>query len=835
MSSEPGVFAFGFGDADGHASMRDLLGGKGANLAELSRLGAPVPPGMTLCTDAERVRREDVEAALARIERGLGLRFGDPERPLLLSVRSGARVSMPGMMETVLDIGLNDQTVLGLGESRFAWDAYRRLVSMYGAVVLGLDAEDFERPLASARREERVERDAELSAAALRRVTEASLALCGDAFPQDPRAQLWGAVDAVYASWWGDRAVAYRRLEDIPDAWGTAVTIQAMVYGNRGDDSGSGVAFTRDPATGAPGLYGEFLPNAQGEDVVAGVRTPMKVEPEMARLFPEAAADLERWAHTIEAHFGDMQDLEFTIDRGRLWILQTRTGKRTAQAALRVATDLVGEGQIDRGEALMRVPARRLEELLHPRFTATDRPVIAHGLPASPGAGVGRVVTDADSAVRLASQGEAVVLVRRDTSADDIRGLAASRGALTARGGQTSHAAVVARGMGRPCVVGCEALRIEGDACIFESGGERCVVRAGEYLSIDGATGEVMRGRQPTAPGEPGVAFQTLLRWADEVRRLGVRANADTPADATLARSLGAAGVGLCRTEHMFFEPEALPIVRRVVGAEDDAERDAALAALHPLQRRDFEGILRAMAPLPVVVRLLDPPLHEFLPASSERQETNPMLGHRGCRLGISHPAIYDSQVRALMEAAVAVGRDGVEPRVGIMVPFVAFSSEFGFLRKRIEGICAEVAPGLAYEIGTMIELPAAALGARDLAAHADFFSFGTNDLTQTTLGFSRDDATEVLAAYERLGLLERDPFVGLHPRVRQLVRMATEGGRSVRGDLEVGLCGEQGGDPASVAFCDAIGLDYVSVSPYRVPAARLAAAQAALKRGAPP
>ena len=863
------VYRFGQGYADGDASMRDLLGGKGANLAELARLGAPVPPGFTLTAAAGLARskhgddaslHEAVDAALRWVESVTDSRFGDPERPLLLSVRSGARVSMPGMMETVLDLGLNDQVVHGLarryGDARFAWDAYRRLVSMYGDVVLGVDGEVFEGILSAARGQAGVESDDALTADQLEDVTRAGIdairALGATVFPQDPRAQLWGAIDAVFGSWSGARAVAYRRLEGIPDDWGTAVNVQAMVFGNLGHGSASGVAFTRDPSTGEPGLYGEFLPNAQGEDVVAGVRTPLDVHREMEARLPEPAGALRRWAEAIEAHYGDMQDLEFTIERGRLWILQTRTGKRTAAAAVRVATDLVAEGRIEPCTALRRVDPARLEELMHPRFAAgAARVVLARGLPASPGAAVGRVVFDAEEAVVQARAGRSVLLVRRDTSPEDISGLAAARGVLTARGGQTSHAAVVARGMGRPCVVGCDQLTIRDGACVFDGPSGRVVVPAGAYLSIDGATGEVLRGRQPTEPGEPGPELDQLLSWADDVRRLGVRANADTPGDAALARRLGAGGVGLCRTEHMFFGPDRLPIMRRLVLAEDDETRAAALADLRPAQRADFEGIFRAMAPLPVVVRLLDPPLHEFLPrtdadsaelaevlgvdpsvvrARAEAlREVNPMLGHRGCRLGISHPAIYEHQVGAVMEAAAAVRADGLHVRPGIMVPLVAVPSELAWLRARIDAVCAEVAPGVPYDVGTMVELPAAALGAEALAAHAAFFSFGTNDLTQTTLGLSRDDATDLLATYRARGILPVDPFVTISPPVRELVCLAVERGRMGRPDIELGLCGEHGGDPESVRFCHEVGLDYVSCSPYRIPAARLAAARAAL------
>ena len=862
------VYRFGGGTADGDDSMRTLLGGKGAGLASLARLGAPVPPGFTLTTEVGLARSRGVDprleaeldAALAWVEEVSGARFGDPARPLLLSVRSGARVSMPGMMETVLDLGLNEAVVEGLartrGDARFAWDAYRRLVSMYGEVVLGVDGEVFEQRLAEARTRAGVERDAELTAAQLEAVARAgvdAIARFGtSAFPADPRDQLRGAIDAVYDSWDGDRAVAYRQLERIPDGWGTAVNVQAMVYGNLGDDSGSGVAFTRNPSTGEPGLYGEFLVNAQGEDVVAGVRTPLPVRPDMEASFPRAAAELTRWAETIERHFGDMQDLEFTIERGALWILQTRTGKRTAAAEVRIATELVAEGLIDRETALRRVDPSRLEQLLHARFVAGgDRVVLATGLPASPGAAVGRVTFDAEEAVRRARAGQHVVLVRRDTSAEDIRGLAACRGVLTARGGQTSHAAVVARGMGRPCVVGCDALTISGRACVFDGPSGRVVVQAGAYLSIDGATGEVFQGRQPTEPGVEGPELERLLGWADAVRRLEVHVNADTAADAALARRLGAEGVGLCRTEHMFFAQERLPIVRRLVLAADDEARGAALAELLPAQRVDFEDIFRAMAPLPVVIRLLDPPLHEFLPRTEadiarvaaalsvspaevraraeSLGEANPMLGNRGCRLGIGHPAIYDHQVRAALEAAAAVRADGLEVRLGIMVPLVAVPAELAWLRARIDTLAAEVAPGVPYRVGTMVELPAAALAARALAADAQFFSFGTNDLTQTTLGLSRDDAGEVLTTYRRLGILPADPFVTLAPAVRELVALAVDRGRKGRADLELGLCGEHGGDPDSVRFCHEAGLDYVSCSPFRVPAARLAAARAAL------
>ncbi len=878
--SERAVWMFGGGRADGGKDDGELLGNKGAHLAEMSRLGLPVPPGFTITTAAcrhfiESASRfwdeaaDEIAAGVAHLEAATGRRFGDPRDPLLLSVRSGARASMPGMMDTVLDLGLNDETVEGLarqsGDDRFAWDSYRRFVQLYGAVVLGVDRELFEARLEARKKARGVQDDTGLDAGDLRALVSDYEALVaertGAPFPQAPEAQLRGAVEAVFGSWMGDRAVRYRRLNGIPDDWGTAVNVQAMVFGNLGADSGSGVAFTRDPATGAPDLVGEFLPNAQGEDVVAGIRTPRPLTcaaatrvsaAPMEESHPEAFRALAGHLRALESHYGDMQDVEFTVERGRLWILQTRTGKRTARAALRIAVDLVREGRIDERTALRRVEPKALETLLHPAFDPeAPREVVARGLAASPGAAVGRVVFTADDAEAWAERGEAVVLARPDTSPEDIHGMQAARGILTARGGLTSHAAVVARGMGRCCVAGAGELRIDPRARVITlpDGG---VVREGDWLSLDGGTGEVVLGRLPTVAPEATPELEALLRWADDVRRLRVKANADTPRDAETARRLGAEGIGLCRTEHMFFDAERLPAMQQMIVADDEDGRRRALAKLLPFQRDDFAALLRAMDGLPVTIRLLDPPLHEFLPKSDEEiaevaalagvtedrvrrrtaalHEANPMLGHRGCRLGISYPEIYEMQVQAILEATREVAATGGDPRPQIMIPLVGFASELAVLRAHIDALIAAADLPLAIPVGTMIELPRAALMADEIARHADFFSFGTNDLTQTALGISRDDAAGFLADYARRGVLDFDPFRTLdQDGVGRLVAIGAERGRATKPDLDIGICGEHGGDPASIAFCHRAGLDSVSCSPFRVPIARLAAARAAI------
>ncbi|MEY2883719.1 MAG: hypothetical protein RL490_1443 [Pseudomonadota bacterium] len=885
------VFRFGGGSADGDATQRNLLGGKGANLAEMAGIGLPVPPGLTIATsvcaafyDAGGKLPETVKAetltALAHVETIVGKRFGDAADPLLVSVRSGARVSMPGMMDTVLNLGLNDATVAGLaaasGNPRFAWDSYRRFIQMYGDVVLGLDHYLFEDALEITKEDRGVTLDTDLTAEDLQGLVGRYKAIVaqtwGDAFPQDPHEQLWGAIGAVFGSWRSDRARTYRRLNDIPESWGTAVTVQAMVFGNRGDTSATGVAFTRDPATGERVTYGEYLINAQGEDVVAGIRTPQyltKAAREragakplaMEEAMPVVFGELADVFALLERHYRDMQDIEFTVEDGRLWMLQTRSGKRTAKAALKIAVDMVAEGLITEAEAVLRVEAGALDQLLHPTLDPkAPRDVITRGLPASPGAASGAVVFDSDVAEARAKLGESVILVRTETSPEDIHGMHAAKGILTARGGMTSHAAVVARGMGRPCVSGAGGISIDLHGRMMTVG--RRVIHEGEAITLDGTSGEVMLGEVATVEPELAGDFGKLMEWADRHRRLKVRTNAETPADCRTARGFGAEGIGLCRTEHMFFEPSRITSVRRMILAEDGKGRAAALAELLPEQRADFEGIFRVMAGLPVTIRLLDPPLHEFLPHDeegyldvaeatglsvalvrrriSELHEFNPMLGHRGCRLGITYPEIYAMQARAIFEAAVAVakendvsGGEAVVPEV--MVPLVATARELEITKAVIDAeardVFAEQGRTLDYLVGTMIELPRAALRAGDIAAHAEFFSFGTNDLTQTALGISRDDAARFLGVYVDQGIYPRDPFVGIdEDGVGELVQIAVDRGQAARPDIKLGICGEHGGDPASIAFCEKLGLDYVSCSPYRVPIARLAAAQAALR-----
>jgi pyruvate,orthophosphate dikinase len=878
------VYSFGDGQAEGRADMKNLLGGKGANLAEMSNLGLPVPPGFTITTEVctyyyknnrtyPADLRDQVAAALARVERIIGARFGDAENPLLVSVRSGARASMPGMMDTVLNLGLNDVTVDGLvkrsGDARFAYDSYRRFIQMYGHVVLGVDHHHFEDILDHAKRDRGITLDTDMTAEDWQAVIEGYEEVVeqetGHPFPQEVQQQLWGAIGAVFGSWMNPRAITYRRLHDIPAEWGTAVNIQAMVFGNMGTDCATGVAFTRNPSTGENAFYGEYLVNAQGEDVVAGIRTPQHLTiagkqankstlPAMEEVMPEVFRQLDDVRLTLERHYRDMQDIEFTVQQSKLYMLQTRTGKRTAAAALKIAVDLCTEGLIDKAEAVRRIDPASLDQLLHPTLDPkAPRTVIARGLPASPGAASGRIVFSANEAE--AQLGEAVILCRIETSPEDIHGMHAARGILTTRGGMTSHAAVVARGMGRACVAGAGEVRIDYKAQTLSV--RHVAVKAGDVITIDGSTGEVMLGEVPTIQPELSGDFAILMAWADELRRMTVRTNAETPLDARTARKFGAEGIGLCRTEHMFFEAGRIVAMREMILAETEQERRAALAKIEPMQRQDFVELFTIMTGLPVTIRLLDPPLHEFLPHSEaemaeiakavgtdplrvrhhamQLHETNPMLGHRGCRLSISFPEIYEMQARAILEAAVQVAQESGETVVPeIMIPLVGIWKELDILKAVIDRVADEVMKKhgvqLDYMVGTMIELPRAALRAGDIAQTAEFFSFGTNDLTQTTFGISRDDAGSFLPDYQRAGILEHDPFVTLDTEgVGELVRIAAERGRAVRPDLKLGICGEHGGDPASVLFCETVGLDYVSCSPYRVPIARLAAAQAAL------
>ena len=881
-----GVHFFGAGRADGRASMRDLLGGKGANLAEMTRLGVPVPAGFTISTEvcAEFYRRgrrlpraikDEVREKLARIEKAMGGSFGDRNRPLLVSVRSGARVSMPGMMDSVLNLGLNDATVEGLaeesGDRRFAYDSYRRFIQMYADVVLGVDRDRFEDALAGEKRRHAVTQDTELSADALARLVlefkEIVRRATGRESPEKPLDQLWGAIGAVFESWETPRARTYRKLNAIPQEWGTAVTVQAMVFGNLGDDSATGVAFTRDPSTGERRFFGEFLPKAQGEDVVAGTRTPHSITrrerkpgapPSLQEALPQSYRELARVGELLERHYRDMQDLEFTIQRGKLWMLQTRNGKRTARAAVKIAVDMEREGLIDRHTALERVDPEQLDQLLHPMLDASAAPPpIAAGLPASPGAASGRIVFTADDAEQASELGEAVILVRRETSPEDIHGMNAAQGILTALGGMTSHAAVVARGMGKCCVSGCSELSIDVERGVALLAGVELVDT--DVLTLDGSTGNIFKGEVPTVEPELSREFQRLMRWADQTRRLRVRTNADTPADAELAVRFGAEGIGLCRTEHMFFQAERILAVRRMIIAETVEERAAALEQILPMQRDDFFGIFRAMAGRPVTVRLLDPPLHEFLPHTGDEMATlaeeleipelelrrkveglrefNPMLGHRGARLAITYPEIYEMQTRAIIEAACSCADEGIRTRPEIMLPLISGARELATLRELVErtasSVLKERGRRLAYSVGTMIEVPRAALVAGRIALHADFFSFGTNDLTQMTLALSRDDAGRFLPAYVESALMPHDPFVTLDiDGVGALMKLAIRAGRRARPDLKLGICGEHAGEPRTIAFCESIGLDYVSCSPFRVPIARLAAARAALGLG---
>jgi pyruvate,orthophosphate dikinase len=848
------VYAF----AEGSSEMRDVLGGKGAELAEMTSIGLPVPDGFTVTTEACRAYLdaggtwpdgldEQVSKHLAALEERCGKRLGDPDDPLLVSVRSGSPVSMPGMMDTILNLGLNPRSTRGLanasGSPRFAADSHRRFVQMYANVVLGVPSDVFEEALTRAKRARGVTSDVDLDAAALEELIQEFLRISrghtGRDFPEDPREQLDGAITAVFASWNTPRARTYRRHEGISDSLGTAVNIQQMVYGNLGDDSATGVVFTRNPSTGERELFGEFLVNAQGEDVVAGIRTPRPIR-ELKAETGAAYGEMEAAMATLETHYRDLQDVEFTIERGRLYILQTRAGKRTAQAAVRVARELVTEGVIERDEAVQRIDARQLDQLMHPAIDpAADYEVLAKGLNASPGAAVGRAVFDADTAEARGRAGEPVILVRWETTPDDIHGLIQAQGVLTAHGGMTSHAAVVARGMGKPCVCGVESLRIDAPARQFAVNGT--TVSEGDEISIDGSRGLVIHGAVPLVPPQMTDDFAAVTAWADDARRLGVRANADTPEDAHRAREFGAQGIGLCRTEHMFFGEERLPVMREMILARDETGRRAALDKLLPFQQSDFEGILEAMDGQPVTIRLLDPPLHEFLPdlddvdESDERlrtrikalREVNPMLGTRGCRLGILHPEIYEMQVRAIVRAALAVQGSTAE----IMHPLVAFATELRRLRALTEAVIEQEGGGkLGILIGTMIEVPRAALLADRIAPHADFMSFGTNDLTQTTLAFSRDDAEgKFLTRYLEDDVLSRNPFETLDDGVRALIERTVEGARDVKPGIKLGICGEHGGDPASVEFCNSVGLDYVSCSPFRVPTARLAAAQAEL------
>jgi pyruvate, orthophosphate dikinase len=840
---------------------RALLGGKGIGLAEMTQLGVPVPAGFTITTDACRAYMaaggelpeglgDEVDEHLAKLEEKTGKRFGDPQDPLLVSVRSGAAVSMPGMMDTILNLGLNDEAVRGLaertGNARFANDSYRRLIQMYGEVVDGIDGHLFEDALSKLKSDRGVSQDVDLSAEDLAELVETYKATyereTGTPFPQDARDQLTRAVRAVFESWENPRAQVYRRAHHIPDDLGTAVNVVQMVFGNKGEQSGTGVSFTRDPSTGEAGLYGEFLADAQGEDVVAGIRTPEPVS-EMQKVLPDAFEQLTETMRRLEEHYRDVQDIEFTVEDGRLYLLQTRSAKRTAAAALKAAVDMVEEGLISREDAVVRIDAGQLDQLLHPMIDpSANVEVIAQGLNASPGAASGKIVFDADTAAERGSNGDDVILVRWETTPDDIHGMIAAKGILTAHGGMTSHAAVVARGMGKPCVAGCEALTVDVKAKRASLNGHD--LGEGDLLTIDGGTGRVILGAVPLVPPQINEDFETILGWADDMRRLKVRANADTPEDAAKAREFGAQGIGLCRTEHMFMADDRLPVVREMIMASGEEERRRALEQLLPHQQKDFEGIFEAMAGLPVTIRLLDPPLHEFLPpldeATDERmrerirtlQEANPMLGTRGCRLGLMWPEIYEMQVRAIVRAAVAVEeRTGNAPLVEIMHPLVGFGEELHRLRA-ITIATATEEKEIEYLVGTMIELPRACIRADEIAEHADFFSFGTNDLTQTALGFSRDDAEgKFLTRYLEDGVLERNPFETLDQGgVGDLMRIAVERGRSVKGDMKMGICGEHGGEPESVAFCHRLGLDYVSCSPYRVPLARLAAAQAALK-----
>jgi pyruvate,orthophosphate dikinase len=881
VSDSKYVYLFADGKAEGHGTQKELLGGKGAGLAEMTNLGIPVPAGFTITTEVctyyyDHDKQyppelwDQVLEAMRKVEASMGHRFGDAADPLLLSVRSGARVSMPGMMDTVLNLGLNDETVQGLiakaGNERFAWDAYRRFVTMFGDVVLGVPHHDFEKILDKKKQDVGAVLDTDLTADDLRSLIapykELVQKVTGNPFPDDPMDQLRAGINAVFDSWNVPRAITYRKLHGIPGDWGTAVNVMSMVFGNRGETSGTGVAFTRDPSTGERRFFGEYLVNAQGEDVVAGIRTPQPIadlESQMAAIYGELVSIYQR----LEDHYKDMQDIEFTVEEGKLYMLQTRTGKRTAQAAVRIACEMVDEGMIDAATAVQRVAPEQLDQLLHPRIdTSQAIEVLAKGLPASPGAAVGEVVFTAEHAIEEAAKGRAVILVRAETSPDDVGGMHAAQGILTARGGMTSHAAVVARGMGKCCVAGCSAITVDAEARQFTVGDR--VIQEFDTISLNGSTGEVIAGAAQLIVPELSGDFEKLMTWADEFRTLKVRTNADTPEDARNAVSFGAEGIGLCRTEHMFFGEERLPVVQEMILAEDEAARRVALAKLLPFQRDDFVGLFRAMGSRPVTIRLLDPPLHEFLPSReglieeiavlratngdaavladkeallakvNRLHEINPMLGHRGCRLGISFPEIYEMQAEAICAAAAILRKEGAEITPEIMIPLVGTTAEFGFLKERVAAIAEQVMEreGVRYEylIGTMIEIPRAALTADKIAQQAQFFSCGTNDLTQMTFGYSRDDAGIFLPEYVDKKILPEDPFQVLDREgVGQLIQMAVERGRATRPNLKVGICGEHGGEPSSIAFCHQVGLDYVSCSPFRVPIARLAAAHAAL------
>ncbi|MCD6072559.1 MAG: pyruvate, phosphate dikinase [Microvirga sp.] len=880
------VYTFGDGRAEGQAGMKNLLGGKGANLAEMSNLGLPVPPGFTITTEVctyyydhgrayPQELKSQVEKALDYVGKLTGRTFGDAENPLLVSVRSGARASMPGMMDTVLNLGLNDVTVealaKGAGDERFAYDSYRRFITMYSNVVLDIEHHHFEEILDEFKDRKGYTLDTDMTAQDWKAILPRYKALVekelGKPFPQEPQEQLWGAIGAVFGSWMNNRAIKYRELHAIPASWGTAVNVQAMVFGNMGETSATGVAFTRNPSTGESELYGEFLINAQGEDVVAGIRTPQDItekarvasgsdKPSMERAMPDAYNELVRIYGILEKHYRDMQDMEFTVETGKLWMLQTRNGKRTAKAALRIAVELASEGLITQEEAVTRVEPAALDQLLHPTIDPkAERKILATGLPASPGAASGAIVFNSDDAEAAKKAGHKVILVRVETSPEDIHGMHAAEGILTTRGGMTSHAAVVARGMGKPCVSGAGQIRVDYAAQTLTVAGQ--VLKKGEILTIDGSNGQVLLGQVKMLEPELSGEFATLMGWADKVRRMKVRANAETPLDAKTARSFGAEGIGLCRTEHMFFEGDRIVAVREMILSDDEAGRRAALSKLLPMQRKDFAELFSIMSGLPVTIRLLDPPLHEFLPHSEEEMqevaksmnapidklrhrarelhEFNPMLGFRGCRLAVAYPEIAEMQARAIFEAAVEAGKTTGQPVVPeIMVPLVMTKPELDLVKERIvamaEAVKAESGVAIEYQVGTMIELPRAALRAGEIAESAEFFSFGTNDLTQTTLGISRDDAASFLGPYTQKGLLPADPFVTIDQEgVGELVRIAVERGKKTRPDIKLGICGEHGGDPASIHFCEATGLDYVSCSPYRVPIARLAAAQAAL------
>ncbi len=875
------VYGFGGATSEGRGDMKNLLGGKGANLAEMSSIGLPVPPGFTITTEVcthyyqsaqsfPPELKDQVTKALADIEKATGMRFGDAQNPLLLSVRSGARVSMPGMMDTVLNLGLNDETAEGLsrksGDPRFAYDSYRRFIMMYGDVVMGLAHHDFEDILDQHKRDMDITEDTDITAEGWKKIIAQFKDMVkrelGKPFPSDPQEQLWGAISAVFKSWMVPRAIAYRQINDIPESWGTAVSVQSMVFGNMGQDCATGVAFTRDPSTGENYFYGEYLVNAQGEDVVAGIRTPQSLTiygkekeksqlPAMEEVMPDVFAQLDKVRHILEKHYRDMQDIEFTVQKGTLYMLQTRTGKRTAAAALKIAVDMVKEKLITSDEAILRIDPNALDQLLHPTLDPhAHKQIVAKGLPASPGAASGKIMFHADDAEKAAKKGEKIILCRVETSPDDIHGMHVAAGILTTRGGMTSHAAVVARGMGRACVAGCGAITIDYKTATMTIMG--AALKEGDIITIDGSTGEVMLGQVPTIQPELSGDFAEVMGWADKARRMMVRANAETPLDAMTARRFGAEGIGLCRTEHMFFDPARIQHVREMIFATSTPYRRDAVMKLLPEQKGDFKKLFDIMKGLPVTIRLLDPPLHEFMPHSdkdiaefakaakldlarvhtrlAELHESNPMLGHRGCRLGITFPEIYAMQIRAIFEAAIETD---VTPE--IMIPLIATHKELEILKKLVEETADEIfteqKKKISYTVGTMIELPRAALMAEEIARSAEFFSFGTNDLTQTTLGLSRDDAGKFMPEYIQQGIFEKDPFTTLDTAgVGQLIQLASDRGRQTRPDMKLGICGEHGGDPASIAFCEQVGLDYISCSPYRVPIARLAAAQATLR-----